>query len=503
MDQEKFGKFICELRKERKMTQKQLGEQLHISDKAISKWERGQSIPDIEMISKIADFFEINTLELIQGQKIEEEKVDKIKMEHAIRETVDVAVAQKKKIKKRWMIYCVLLLCWMFFLPDILTFGYNTYVACYAKLQPDSPYHTCQFEIIAESTEGEGYYIYREQTDEHMWSYHIMGVTKDEVKNIFTLREKGMDLDRAPKLIQGDEYMYILFEGLDNEDFEERCHGNFVSADVQGFLPFLYRYHYASGEVERVELDDEQRELLIDVFWYQGKDMYITQQYENLIGELELGLYTPTQAFCNTGKGLQMEAIIGEGGLKTTGMLLENGAYVIASQQGIMMIDAKKNTTSKIKVLGVQGDIPFSRSYRSEMFLCKQNQDERYVLVLGVAEQCGEYGEILTKKTQIYVFNREWECLNKIEIPTAVSAVEHGKESVMITGIEENQVASYCVDIWTGKCDGGMVWEMDETEIERRQFDTLEESAVQWVYVPKDEMYVLIDNERYVQSIME
>lgn len=43
MNQEKFGAFVCELRKEKEMTQKELGNILGISDKAISKWERGVS----------------------------------------------------------------------------------------------------------------------------------------------------------------------------------------------------------------------------------------------------------------------------------------------------------------------------------------------------------------------------------------------------------------------------------------------------------------------------
>lgn len=43
MDKEKFGEFICYLRKEKGMTQKELGDKLHLTNKAISKWERGVS----------------------------------------------------------------------------------------------------------------------------------------------------------------------------------------------------------------------------------------------------------------------------------------------------------------------------------------------------------------------------------------------------------------------------------------------------------------------------
>ena len=44
LDNEKFGKFICELRKEKNLTQKELAEKLFVSDKTVSKWERGASI---------------------------------------------------------------------------------------------------------------------------------------------------------------------------------------------------------------------------------------------------------------------------------------------------------------------------------------------------------------------------------------------------------------------------------------------------------------------------
>ena len=43
LDNEKFGKFICELRKEKSLTQKELAEKLFVSDKTVSKWERGVS----------------------------------------------------------------------------------------------------------------------------------------------------------------------------------------------------------------------------------------------------------------------------------------------------------------------------------------------------------------------------------------------------------------------------------------------------------------------------
>lgn len=69
MDSEKFGKFISNLRKEKNMTQQELGDLLGINGKSVSKWERGINLPDISILNKIASIFEISTEELLNGER--------------------------------------------------------------------------------------------------------------------------------------------------------------------------------------------------------------------------------------------------------------------------------------------------------------------------------------------------------------------------------------------------------------------------------------------------
>lgn len=69
MDNIKFGKFIKQLRSENHMTQKQLAEKLFITDKAVSKWERGLSMPDISLLESIAQIFGVTVSELLQGER--------------------------------------------------------------------------------------------------------------------------------------------------------------------------------------------------------------------------------------------------------------------------------------------------------------------------------------------------------------------------------------------------------------------------------------------------
>lgn len=69
---ENIGILIQKLRKEKNMTQKELADKLHVSDKAISKWECGNGIPDIENLTALADLFDISINDLLHGNKSEE-----------------------------------------------------------------------------------------------------------------------------------------------------------------------------------------------------------------------------------------------------------------------------------------------------------------------------------------------------------------------------------------------------------------------------------------------
>ena len=71
MDSKKTGLLIAEQRAALGLTQKQLGEQLHISDRTVSKWERGSGFPDISLLEPLADALGLSVLELLQGERIE------------------------------------------------------------------------------------------------------------------------------------------------------------------------------------------------------------------------------------------------------------------------------------------------------------------------------------------------------------------------------------------------------------------------------------------------
>ena len=96
MDQKKVGQFLKELRKEKGITQEELAEKLGVSGRTVSRWETGTNMPDISLLVEIADFYEVDVRELIEGERKKE------MMNNDIRETAtkmaDYAEAEKGRL---------------------------------------------------------------------------------------------------------------------------------------------------------------------------------------------------------------------------------------------------------------------------------------------------------------------------------------------------------------------------------------------------------------------
>ena len=72
MNQEKIGKFISEIRKEKGITQQELANKLGVTDKAVSKWERGRSMMDISLLKPLSECLGVSVLEIINGERIKD-----------------------------------------------------------------------------------------------------------------------------------------------------------------------------------------------------------------------------------------------------------------------------------------------------------------------------------------------------------------------------------------------------------------------------------------------
>lgn len=71
LDKERFGEFLSVRRKEKGYTQKELARRLFVSDKAVSKWERGAGMPDISLLIPLAEILDVTVTELLEGQEVE------------------------------------------------------------------------------------------------------------------------------------------------------------------------------------------------------------------------------------------------------------------------------------------------------------------------------------------------------------------------------------------------------------------------------------------------
>lgn len=97
MDQIKIGKFIAEERKAKKYTQRELADKLSISDKTISKWERGNGFPEVSLLLPLCNELEITVNELLSGERLQAMDYKK-KAEENMVNLVKEAQENKKKI---------------------------------------------------------------------------------------------------------------------------------------------------------------------------------------------------------------------------------------------------------------------------------------------------------------------------------------------------------------------------------------------------------------------
>lgn len=104
MDQIKIGKFISSCRKEQGMTQAALAEKLGISDRAVSKWETGKSMPDSGIMLELCSFLGINVNELLSGEKIMTEVYDKRAEENLLEMRRQVEEKNRQLLRTEYLI---------------------------------------------------------------------------------------------------------------------------------------------------------------------------------------------------------------------------------------------------------------------------------------------------------------------------------------------------------------------------------------------------------------
>lgn len=100
IDKAKFGAFVAQLRKEKGLMQKDLAEKLYVSDKAVSKWERGLSIPDVAILVPLADLLDVTVTELLECRRLpKDEPIDSEQTEEIVKKVIGLSEEEQRKYR--------------------------------------------------------------------------------------------------------------------------------------------------------------------------------------------------------------------------------------------------------------------------------------------------------------------------------------------------------------------------------------------------------------------
>ena len=125
MDASKFGSFVADRRKELNMTQKDLAAKIQVTDKAVSKWERGLGFPDINSLEPLADALDVSIIELMKSERMIKDDSNK-DVEEVVNDVMNVAKEEAEE-KRKLIIYTVTVTAFLLSVVEIiLSFKWNS-----------------------------------------------------------------------------------------------------------------------------------------------------------------------------------------------------------------------------------------------------------------------------------------------------------------------------------------------------------------------------------------
>lgn len=122
MSEKKIGEFIANKRKEKGLTQQELGDKLFVTDKAVSKWERGISFPDITILKKLASILEVDVEDILEGENKSKKKSIESKIEEI---QIQINENNKKRRNKLIALIIVLFVILIIVIFKNISFGYS------------------------------------------------------------------------------------------------------------------------------------------------------------------------------------------------------------------------------------------------------------------------------------------------------------------------------------------------------------------------------------------
>ncbi len=125
MDQSKTGALLRQLRLEKQLTQEQLAEKFYVSGRTVSRWETGSNMPELSLLIELADFYDVDIRELIDGERKSENMTEETK--DTLTKVAQYTDEQKNKLKKKMLdifIGAMILMVFAMLLQSTDGFGY-------------------------------------------------------------------------------------------------------------------------------------------------------------------------------------------------------------------------------------------------------------------------------------------------------------------------------------------------------------------------------------------
>lgn len=135
MTSKECGNFISELRKEKKLTQKELAEKIIVSDKAVSRWETGKGYPDVTSLVSLSEYFDVSVNELLAGKRLTVEDIKETADENLI-SVFEQVQKNKKQQHLQVAVYTSVLI--VVLLPVLIIIGKELFVSMTTQIQAEN-----------------------------------------------------------------------------------------------------------------------------------------------------------------------------------------------------------------------------------------------------------------------------------------------------------------------------------------------------------------------------
>ena len=281
MDQEKIGKFILKLRKEKKMTQQELADKIGVTDRAISKWENGRGMPDLSLMKPLCDELGISINELISGEKINKKEYQD-RFEENIFNAINYSQKQIKKTRNKYVIIIGVIFLFLIVLATLFgidinrmknnepvvfsTWGFDYFPP--VNLDEEKIINSIENYVVANGDE------YRKDANSKTFaSMRVFLIDEKKENNLFyvyawVLEECFYYEDGKVINDSGSSIPYKFVVKKVNDEFEVSDSriprdGSYYSKDIKNIFPRSVRRQiedvHQDGTVKRLSLENQQK----------------------------------------------------------------------------------------------------------------------------------------------------------------------------------------------------------------------------------------------------